>query len=67
MKKPSIPSKQPCDGEPVLADLLNDSVLQSLLAGDRIDRAELEAVIRGAQRRLGPAKPAAPSLTDCCA
>ena len=67
MKNPSTRSQQPCDGEPALADLLNDAVLQSLLAGDRIDRADLEAVIRGAQSRLGQVRPAALPAADCCA
>ncbi len=64
----SSKSKDPCrDTEPVLAELLNDSVLQSLLAGDHIERAELEAVIRRAQNRLGPRGPAAPLVAGCCA
>ena len=57
----------PCrDGEPPLAELLDDSVLQWLLVGDRIDRSELEAVIRRAQRRLGPAPKTTP-IAECCA
>lgn len=61
-------SQDPCrDSEPVLADLLNDAVLQSLLTGDHIERAELEAVIRRAQRRLGPPQPAAVPSRECCA
>lgn len=60
-------SEYPCrDVEPGLAELLNDAVLQSLLASDGIDRAELEAVISRAQRRLGTAR-AKPSITECCA
>lgn len=51
----------------MLADLLNDSVLHSLLAGDGIDRADLEAVIRRAQRRLGVPGPAPTAVAECCA
>lgn len=68
MKYSSRPSSNPCrDAEPALADILNDSVLESLLAGDGIDRADLEAVIRRAQRRLGPSGPAETSIAECCA
>ena len=57
----------PCrDAEPPLAELLDDSVLQWLLVGDRIDRSELEAVIRRAQRRLGPGPGTTPTA-ECCA
>jgi len=58
----------PCrDTEPPLAELLNDSVLQWLLVGDRIDRAELDAVIRRAQQRLEPRGPSAAPIAECCA
>lgn len=63
-KTPSNPCR---DAEPALADLLNDSVLTSLLAGDGIDRADLEAAIRRAQRRLAPRGPAETPITECCA
>lgn len=70
MTYPPTHSTNSCrDAEPVLADLLNDSVLQSLLAGDRIDRADLEAVIHRAQRRLGVRGPAPvpTAAVECCA
>lgn len=58
----------PCrDAEPALADLLNDSVLTSLLAGDGIDRADLEAAIRRAQQRLLPRAPQEVPVAECCA
>jgi len=67
MTNPSKRVPDPCrDAEPPLAELLDDSVLQWLLVGDRIDRSELEAVIRRAQRRLGPGPAKAP-ITECCA
>ena len=57
----------PCrDAEPPLAELLDDSVLQWLLVGDRIERSELEAVIRHAQRRLRPRRTDTP-ISECCA
>jgi hypothetical protein len=55
------------DPEPPLADLLNDSVLQWLLVSDRIDRSELEAVIRCAQWRLGPRTPSEMPAAGCYA
>ena len=54
------------DCEPTLADLLNDPVLAALLAGDHIERADLEAVIRRAQRRLAPRGPATTPIAECC-
>jgi len=57
----------PCrDAEPPLSELLDDSVLQWLLVGDRIERSELEAVIRRAQRRLGPRRTDT-AIGECCA
>lgn len=67
MTNPSKRVPDPCrDAEPPLAELLDDSVLQWLLVGDRIDRSELEAVIRRAQRRLGPGPTETP-IAECCA
>ena len=63
LSKPIL--SRPHDPEPSLAELLNDSVLQWLLVSDRIDRNELEAVIRRAQRRLWPTAPQEASLADC--
>jgi hypothetical protein len=54
------------DAEPSLAELLDDSVLQWLLVGDRIERSELEAVIRRAQRRLA-ARRTDTAIGECCA
>lgn len=54
------------DREPTLTDLLNDPVLTALLAGDHIERADLEAVIRRAQRRLAPRGPATTPIAECC-
>jgi hypothetical protein len=65
LSKP-IPSKFR-DPEPALADLLNDSVLQWLLISDRIDRSELDAVIRCAQWRLGPRRASEMPVAGCCA
>lgn len=60
-------SNDPCrNAEPGLAELLNDAVLQSLLASDGIDRVELEAVISRARRRLETAGAKA-SIAECCA
>jgi hypothetical protein len=68
MTNPSTRVPNPChDTEPPLAELLNDSVLQWLLVGDRIDRAELDAVIRRAQQRLGPQGQSATPIAECCA
>jgi hypothetical protein len=55
----------PRNAEPPLAELLDDSVLQWLLVGDRIERSELEAVIRRAQQRLAPRR-ADPAIGECC-
>ncbi|HTP83133.1 MAG TPA: hypothetical protein VMQ11_09315 [Alphaproteobacteria bacterium] len=49
-----------------MSELLDDSVLQWLLVGDRIERSELEAVIRRAQRRLGPRRTDT-AIGECCA
>lgn len=63
LSKPIL--SRPRDPEPSLAELLNDSVLQWLLVSDRIDRNELEAVIRRAQQRLWPTAPQEAPLADC--
>ncbi len=39
-------------GEPSLAELLDDPVLQILMARDNVGRAELEELIANARRRL---------------
>ncbi|MBI3710541.1 MAG: hypothetical protein HY246_23090 [Proteobacteria bacterium] len=46
------------DREPSLAELLDDPILQTLMARDGVDRVTLERVIDDARRRLGlTAKP----------
>ena len=41
--------------EPSLADVLDDPVVQAVMAGDRVKRTALEALIADVQRRLaGP-------------
>jgi hypothetical protein len=67
MKNPSSPPNPCRESEPSLAELLNDSVMHWLLVGDRIDRAELETVIRNAQQRLRGPGPAETPLAECCA
>ena len=60
-------SKKPgarCDGEPALADLLDDPVLHVLMARDHVDRADLQALIQVAQQHLAVRKV---SAAGCCA
>ncbi|HSE76611.1 MAG TPA: hypothetical protein VLG66_01280 [Alphaproteobacteria bacterium] len=38
--------------EPSLADVLDDPVVQAVMAGDRVKRTTLEALIADIQRRL---------------
>ncbi len=45
------------DPEPRLSDLLDDPVLQALMARDGVGRPALEALIDAARRRLGLDEP----------
>ncbi len=42
--------------EPSLAQVLADPAIQALMASDGIDRAELDALIEKARRRIGHAR-----------
>jgi len=46
------------DPEPRLSELLDDPILQALMARDGVDRPALEALIGAARRRLGLDEPA---------
>src|SRR5689334_18981262 len=48
-----LDSTQTLRAEPALADVMNDPLLHILLGGDEITRGDLEAVISGAQHKLG--------------
>jgi hypothetical protein len=47
---------QSSDAEPHVSELLDDPVLQMLMAVDGVERAYLEGLIRHTRRRLGPAE-----------
>ena len=40
-------------GEPCLRDLLEDPILQTLMARDHVEREELAAIVAQARARLG--------------
>lgn len=63
---PKSPSAR-CGGEPPLAELMDDPMLQTLMARDHVDRDDLRALIHRAQQHLaGPAVKTQPPA-ECCA
>jgi hypothetical protein len=61
-----IDAAQPREGRPVfvagalLAELLSDPMTQTLMAADRVERPDLEALLQRARLQLGLSRPSSP-------
>jgi hypothetical protein len=55
-----------CDDEPQLQEMLEDPVIQAVMARDGVARAQLVDLVHSVQARLGPAMPKHGYSASCC-